>query len=354
MLNPRDIWDYRTWSRTFEAFTYGSGRELVVGEGDDLRIMLVGTVAAGFFEFFGYRPALGRSILADDDRPEAPRVAVLSHRTWIDHFGGDPSAVGTTVVIAGEPHEVIGVMPDDFRIETPAESLFLGDADIWTAARLHPATYRGTRIHTIFTGFGRLAPGVSFAEAQAELDEMTERIRALDPDAAAANIRSTVVSLRENVVKDVRPVLVLLLAGVALTLLVACVNAANLLLARGHARGRELAVRTALGAGGSRLFRLVLTESLVLALVGGAAGLALAFVELEVVRALAGDSIPRLDTVSFDYRVLLFAVCISLGTALAAGLVPALRGALGIMLPSSARGGAATPGHPCACATPSS
>ena len=326
LVNPQDVWDYRAWSTEFEDFTYGSGREWVVGEGEDLHIMHVGRVEAGFFEFFGYSPTLGRTILPQDDLPESSPVAMLSHRTFIDRFGGDASVLGRMVKIRGEEHQLIGVLPPEFRIDLPAESRFLGNAEVWIPARVDPA-YRGTRLYTIYTAFARLAPEATFTSAQDELDGLASRIREKDP--GLADLRARIVPLHQDVVKAVQPLLLLLFAAVGLMLTVACANAANLLLARGQARAGELAVRTALGAGRRRVWSLVLTESLLLAAVGGVLGTGLAAGGLGVLRRLGTDGLPLIHAVSFDPGVVLFAVGVSLLAALAAGLVPSVRATLG-------------------------
>ncbi|MDX1646842.1 MAG: ABC transporter permease [Longimicrobiales bacterium] len=327
LVNPQDVWDYRAWSTELADLTYGSGREWVVGERQDVRIMHVGRVEAGFFEFFGYAAALGRTILPSDDLPESPPVAVLSHPTWVDRFGGDPSVMGRFIKIRGEEHRIIGILPREFRIDLPSESRFLGNAEIWIPARVDP-DYDGTRLYTIYTAFARLAPDATFASAQDELDEMTRRIRRTDP--GLAELRARIVPLKDDVVKAVEPLLLLLFAAVGLMLVVACANAANLLLGRGHTRGWELAMRTALGAGRRRVFFLVLTESLLLAGAAGVLGAASAVVGIRVVGLLGADSLPLTHAISFDGDVFLFTIGVSLLAAILAGLVPAAR---------------ATPGH---------
>lgn len=328
LVNPQDVWDYRAWSERFEAFTYGSGADRLLHVGDDARITLMARVEGGFFEFFGYEPILGRSIQREDDLPESPLVAVLSHRLWMGAFGGDSEVVGTTVDLAGQPHQIVGVMPPDFQLQLPAEAFFLKDAEIWVAARV-PPDYRGTRIYTVHTAFGRIKPDVTFEQAQEELDEMVARTRSLEPELETAQLWAEIVPLNEDTVKHARPYLVLLLYAVGLILLVSCANAANLLLVRGHARAWEISIRNALGASRRRLFLLVLTESAVLAAAGGALGVALGAVGLEAVRILGRESLPRLDTVSFEWRVLLFALGLSVAAALISGMIPAVRASRG-------------------------
>ncbi|MDX1646951.1 MAG: ABC transporter permease [Longimicrobiales bacterium] len=327
-LNPRDVWDYRAWSEEFEAFTYGSGGDRLVTFQGESRITLTGSVEAGFFEFFGYEPELGRSIRPEDDLPEAERVAVLSHRTWVDIFGGDPDVLGESVSVGPDPYRIVGVLPPDFHLQLPAEALFLEDAEIWVPTRLDPE-YSGTRSFTRFTGFGRIRPGSTFKRAQAELDRMAERLRTIAPEHETGQLRAEIVPLQVDVVKHVRPVIRLLFGAVALILLISCVNVANLLLARGHARGWELSVRAALGASRRRLFLLVFSESAFLSLAGGVLGVGLARVGVEGLNLLARDAVPRLDAVTLDGRVLLFAGAASILAAVLSGFLPALRAARG-------------------------
>jgi len=326
VLNPLDLRDYREWSRVVEAYTMGAGDERILGTGAEARIVQVGFVEAGFFEFFGVVPLHGRTIRAEEDVPDAPPVAVLSHRLWTTAYGADPGIVGRTVSLDGEDHRVVGVLPPGFRLELPARAIFLKDAEIWTAARIDLAD-QPARNYTLFTAFGRLRPGATFAEAQEELERMEARLRERHPVHAAANLQARIVPLQDDVVKETRPALLLLFGAVGLVLVVACANVANLVLARGRSRRTELSIRAALGAGRRRVVRHVLLESAVLAGVGGAAGVAVGAAGLEAVRVLGRASLPRLDGVVLDGRVLAFAVVASGLAALIAGLVPALRAA---------------------------
>lgn len=327
-LNPRDVWDYRAWSEEFEAFTYGSGGDRLVTVDGESRITLTAYVEAGFFEFFGYEPALGRSIRPEDDRPGAEAVLVLSHRMWVEVFGGDPDVLGETVSLGPDPYRIVGVLPADFHLLVPAEALFLKDAEVWVPTRLDP-DYSGSRSFTRFTGFARIRPGTTFERAQVDLDRMAERLRTIASEHEIGQLRAEIVPLRADVVKHVRPVIRLLFGAVVLILLISCVNVANLLLARGHTRSWELSVRAALGASRRRLFLLVLAESVVLAAVGGALGVGFAAVGVEGVSVLARDNLPLMDEVALDGRVLLFAGVASLLSAVASGALPALGAARG-------------------------
>jgi predicted permease len=328
LVNPKDIWDYRRWSEAFEGFTYGTGSELLLATGDDVRITDVAHVEAGFFEFFGHQPALGRSFMPEDDRPESAPVAVLSDRLWREAFAGDPSVLGRTVELGGRPHEIVGVLSSGFRLELPAEAYFLEDAEIWTPARID-AGYTPDRTYTVYTAFGRIRSGLTFEAAQQDLDRMMKRLHAVVPEHARVNMRVEVVPLHADVVKHARPALSLLFAAVGLVLLVSCANVASLLVARGHQRRWEISIRRAIGAGHGRLFSLVLIESAILAAAGGVAGSLAALLGLRALRGLAVDGLPLLDAVRFDGGVLAFAVAVSAAAALTSGLFPAARAAMG-------------------------
>lgn len=324
LVNPKDVWDYREWSEQFSDFTFGSGRDWVVGEGGDLAIMLVAGVEAGFFEFFGQEPVLGRLIRETDDRPESPPVVVLGHHVWQDRFGGAPDVVGSSLKIRGEPHQIIGVLPARFRIDLPTESRFLGNADIWVPTRLG-GEYPPQRSYTVFTAFARLAQGATFAGAQEELTVMGTRLAAEHEELARAGLRPRVVQLQVDVVKGVVGTLRILLVAVGLMLVVACANTANLLLVRGHARGWELAVRNALGAGRRRVFFLVMSESMLLGIAGGLLGIGAAALGVRALSRIGARELPLIHAVGFDRNVIAAAIVLSLGAALLAGLVPALR-----------------------------
>jgi len=323
-LHPLDIRAYRERSKLFETFTLATGAELILGGADDAELVDVGIVEAGFFEFFGARPEHGRSILASDDVPGANPVVVLSHRLWERRFGSDPNVVGTTIELAGGRREVIGVLPQWFRLELPAEAFRLRDAELWTAARLD-ASKQPPRNYTTFTGFGRLRPDTTFAQAQGELDQLAGQLRSEFPELGRSNLKVRIAPLLDDVVKGARTDLYLLLGAVGFVLLIACANVANLLLVRGRARGRELSIRTALGAGRGGLIRLALLEGLVLAVAGGLLGVGFARGALAALTALASSSVPRLSAVHIDATVLAFvaalcSVCLMLFAAL-----PALR-----------------------------
>jgi len=285
-------------------------------------------VSAAFFEALHARPLLGRLLTAGDEAAGASPVLLLSYDTWRRHFGEDPQIVGRTVTIdpvlgprVSTDYTVIGVMPEDFQFPSR-------ETRAWTPPRAD-ATFGVPRVATL----AQLADGVSLAAAESEIVPLIRQIRARDRDNANANYE--LVGVQEELVRPVAPALIVLVVAVGFVLLLACVNVANLLLARTAARQREIAIRGALGAGRGRLIRYFLTESMTLALCGGLAGVVLAFGGVQLLRSLTttvtrvdlGDqlSIPRIDEIGVDWTVLAFSLAVSIATGALFGLAPALR-----------------------------
>jgi putative ABC transport system permease protein len=322
-VHPMDVRDYRTRSRLFEEMTLASGREEILGGATDPEAVDLGAVEANFFPFLGVEPVLGRPFRAEEDVHGGPAVMILSHRLWARRFGADPGVIGRKVELGGRPHEIVGVLPADFHLLLPAEAFRLKDAEVWRPvqidyAHLQPRNYTG------YTAFGRIRRGVSFEAAQEEMSGIAAQIRAEQPVHAASNLRVAVVPLHDDVVKGARRPLVLLLGAVALVLVIACANVALLLLTRGHARTRELLVRLSVGASRFGLARLVLAEGLVIAALGAALGIALAWSGLMLVKSLARESVPRLDTASIDGMALVFASLVALLAASVFAIAPAM------------------------------
>ncbi len=321
-----DFVDYRREARSLSGLAAVAGGEgtLTPERGEPARVSFV-RASADYFDVVGVRPLLGRVFTAAEARPGGARVALLSAAFWRERYGADPAVVGRTIRVQDEPYTVIGVLPEGASFGLGAihahadyASKYHGPADLWLPLQAGEAEYP-RETHPFFM-VGRLAPGATEAGAQRELAGLAARLERAYPVNDARGIH--VEALGRVVFGGVRPALLLLLAAVALVLVVACVNVANLLLARGAARAREVAVRTALGAGLGRLGRQFLVESLLLAALGSAAGVALAYGGLRALVALAPADVPRLGSVAIDARVLAATFAISLLVALAFGLLP--------------------------------
>ncbi len=276
------------------------------------------SVTPNFFKTLGIQPVAGRDFEPGDGVPNAAPVAIISTETWRRAFGADPGVVGSQVQLGGRPVTIAGILPAGFNLPFPVSR----DIDVWVPMRLDPAK-ADRQAHYLYV-IGRLRDGVSFAAAADDIAAIGNRLAAEHPD---TNVGRSVhpVPLHDWIVADVKTPLLLLFAAVAAVLLVACGNVANMLLARGAHRRREIAVRTALGAGRLRIVRQLLTESVVLALVGGALGLILSAWSIDLLRALAPHDIPRIGDVGIHWPVYLFALGASIVTALTFGLGPALR-----------------------------
>ena len=323
-LHPLDYRDYRDRSRTLEELTIATGQQLILGGEGDPAIVQVGSVAANFFTFLGIDPQIGRHFEPEDDVPGGPRVALISHRLWQSRFGGDPAVVGRMIELNAQRVEVVGVLPAGFRLELPAETYALRDSDIWRPAQINFAQ-QPPRNFTAYTVFARLAQGMSLAQAQDELSGIAGQLRAEVAVHAASELRVKVIPFQHDVVKGARSGLWMLMAAVGLVLTIACANVALLMLGRARGRERELLVRVAVGAGRSRIARLVFVESLVVAACGGLAGVALARLALLAVRARALSNVPRIEDASIDLAVLAFAAAATTISAVAFGLLPAMR-----------------------------
>ena len=272
----------------------------------------------GFFDVFEMRPQLGRVFTQDEDRPGHANVVVLSDRIWRRRFASDPSIVGRRVRLNGEPHEIIGVMPAAFDFTAQSEELWVPIAFTEARKAEHDEHYLQV--------YGRLADGATREQATAELQAAAARLRAEFPR-DNPELSFTIMTALEELVGDYKRRLLTMLGAVGFVLLIACGNIANLLLARGAARSGELAVRVALGAGRARIARQLLTESLVLAGIAAAAGLALAAWGIRALVALAPEGVPRLEQAAIDPVVLAFSLVTAIGCALLFGVAPALRAA---------------------------
>ncbi|HEV3469202.1 MAG TPA: ABC transporter permease [Pyrinomonadaceae bacterium] len=275
-------------------------------------------VSPEFFSVLGVAPALGRAFMAEEDAPGRERVVVLSHGLWQRRFGADPGLVGRAVTLNGEPFTVVGVLPQGFRYGSPT------DVYVPLASALDETMRSSRGYHPGIYVLARLKEGVGLERAREEMKTIAARLGAQYP---ASNSGNSVLlqPLGEYFVGEIRASLLILLAAVGMVLLVACANVANLLLARAAARGREIAIRTALGASRLRIVRQLLTESVTLALLGGVCGLLLAMWGVDLLRSLAADNLPPTAEVGLDTNVLLFTLGVSLLTGIIFGLAPALQ-----------------------------
>ncbi len=275
---------------------------------------------ANLFRTLGVRIELGRDFTEEEEQVGKNQVAILSHRFWQRKFAGDPAIIGQVIELDGAPITIIGVLPDSFK--SPPELQAGTSVDLWRGFDLNLSRpRRGSQYMSVI---GRLHSGVTFETAQAEHHANTRRVANANPQWYPANISGFLVPLERSLVGDVRLALLILLAAVAVVLLIACANVANLLLARSEERQKEIAVRAALGASRLRLIRQLLIESTLLALLGGGFGLLLAYWGVDGLLAISPTDIPRLAETSLDLRVIGFALAVSLLTALLFGLAPAL------------------------------
>jgi predicted permease len=332
-VSPGDFRDYQQRSRLFASFAAATGPQVVGATGalsgdagTDAERVDITAISANFFPLFGVDPMLGRHFTAEDEVSGGDAVAILSYGLWNRRFHGDRSIVGRRIHLDGLDHTVVGVMPARFTLLLPAEAFLVTDAQIWKPLRFNYAD-AAPRNLTFFTVFGRLEPGVTFEQAQAEMSGIAGQLRLEHAEHESSDMRIRVVPLQADIVKHAEPTLLALLVAVAFVLLIACANVAHLLLARATARQHEMALRAALGARGWRLVRQLAAESFVLAGAAGLVGLGLAWTALRVLRSLDAGNLPRLDTVGIDTKALLFTLAVSAMTAFLFGLVPALRAA---------------------------
>ncbi len=311
-VSPANFLDWQQRSRSFEAMALIQPYGLDYagdGEPESLRASLV---SEGFFHALGVEPFLGRSFSPQEYRAGNSNVVVLSYGLWRRKFGGDPAVVGRVLRLDEQPRTVVGVMPPEFQFPPKQE--------IWAPLVLTEQDTQ-TRSQNYYTAIARLRPGISLEQAQAEMRTIGARLAQEYPRTNAGS-SVAVLPLTEHLVGEVRPALLLLLAAVGTVLLIACANVANLLIARGAERQGEFAVRAALGAGRWRLTRQMLTESVLLGLMGAAGGMLLAFWGTDLIGALVPSDFPRLDKVGLDATVLGFALGVSMLTALLFGLAP--------------------------------
>ncbi|HEX8775383.1 MAG TPA: ABC transporter permease [Pyrinomonadaceae bacterium] len=315
---PGNFLDWREQNQVFEqlaALVYANANLSGVDEPERIQSMLVTT---NLFQALGVQPLMGRAFLPEEENINSQRVVILSHELWQRRFGGDPSVLGRTLTLNGNQTVVVGIMPPAFQLQFPVNT----KVEMWMPLRLNPAD-AGRKAHYMYV-LGRLKPGVSVSQAHAAMNGIAARLQEQYPETNAEK-GANVVSLHKQLVGNVQPYLYLLFGAVGFVLLIACANVANLLLARVSARHKEVAIRIALGASRLRLIRQLLTESIMLAGLGGMLGLLLAYWGIDLLIALSPADVPRLEEIGLHGPVFAWTLLVSLLTGLLFGLAPALQ-----------------------------
>ena len=336
--------NFRDWQRnnhTFSSMAIAREYSFSLSGGGESEFVTAEFVSSDFFPLLGVNPVVGRTFAPEEDQPGAAPVAMISAGFWKRKFGAAPEIVGKPLILDGKSYTIIGVLPPSFDLLVRS----FRPSDIYVAIGrwTHPLLMQrgaGLGIH----GIGRLKPGVTIEQARADMDEVSRNLAEAYPD-SDKGIGAAVFPLKQDMVGHVRPLLLLLLGAVCFVLLIACVNVASLLLARSSARKREFAIRVALGAGQGRLIRQLLTESILLGMVGGGLGLLFAMWGTHAALRNLPVTLPRAAGIGLDARVLIFTTAISLAAGIVFGLVPALKtleSAPHETLQESGRGGSGT------------
>jgi len=315
--------DLRASNHTFARMACYTGAGAILGEGEDA-VELSGVAITGdIFDVLQTRPLLGRGFNLEDDKPDAARVVVISYALWQRQFGGDKNIIGREISLGSRAYTVTGVMPRGWKFPIDRAAIDYVTPFVPLFSLVSPSDMN-RRDASFLSVVGRLKPGVRVSEATADVQTIAAQLAKQYPEENAGR-SERVFPLRDDLVRRVRPAMIVLLGAVTLVLLIACANVANLLLARSAAREREIAIRIALGASRGQLVRQLLIETCLLSIIGGAAGLLLAWWSVDALVALGPRNLPRLDNVSVDTRVVGFTLALSVLTSLAFGIVPALK-----------------------------
>ena len=320
-LSTDDFQDWRSSTRTLDRMALYSGDTLTLTGGEEPVRLNGSRVSPALFLLLHVQPMIGRAFTEAEEKPSGPRSVILSHSLWEKRFGSDRSIIGRPIMLDSNGWTVVGIMPPSFAFPN-------SETEYWTPLTLAPTQRSANqRLVMVVPFIARLRPGVSIQQAEAEGTALIQQIRRDYPSSGPPNANPMLhlMTLQEQLAGQLRPALVVLLAAVGFVLLIACANVANLLLARATDRARELSIRAALGAGRLRLFRQMLTESVLLSLVGGALGVLLGFWALSILPRLAPGNLPRLASIHIDDTVLLFSLLLSLVSGVLFGSVPALR-----------------------------
>ena len=323
--------DWKAQNQSFEHLGIYRNTVAILTGGDRPERLLGAIASSGVFGAMGVTPIAGRAFTAADDHPDAAKSVVISERLWRGRFDADPSIVGRAIVLNNEPHVIVGIMPPAMRF--PQRT-----TDVWLPLGPIISTFPPRGAHPGLFAVGKLKPAVSFAQAVSDMDTIARRLATQYPD-SNRDVAVAMMPYYEQVVRNIRPTLYVLMGAVAFVLLIGCANLANLMLARAERRQREIAVRSALGAERRRIIQQLLTEAVLLSAIGGALGLLLATWIVKLFVASRPVTIPRIDLVGVDGRVIAFAAALSIVTGVVFGLVPALRASSPDMLSSLKQGG---------------